>query len=157
RQFDFAELAGQDELDGLPHAGVAAALGAGLANAVEFAGELDDAPALADVVADGFFDVHVLAGLEGPDGGEGVPVVGRGDADDVDGLVVHDPAEVLFKLGGLVLGPFRALHRFADDFVAGVAVADRGHDTVVLAGKAADVVVAPAVDADDGHAQLIVG
>ena len=60
--------------------GIAAALRAGLADPVVLAGRLDDAPAFADVVADRLFDVDVLAGLHGPDGGQGVPVVRRGDA-----------------------------------------------------------------------------
>ena len=46
------------------------------------AGDFDHAPAFADVVADRLFDIDVLAGLHGPDGGQGVPVVRRGDADE---------------------------------------------------------------------------
>src|SRR5262249_28517324 len=80
-EVDLAELAGVQEVDRLAHAGRAAALGAGLADLVVLAGRLDDAPALADVVADRLLDVDVLAVLDGPDGGQRVPVVGRGDAD----------------------------------------------------------------------------
>ena len=39
------------------------------------------AAAFAHVVAHRLFDVHVFAGLDGPDGGQRVPVVGRGDRD----------------------------------------------------------------------------
>src|SRR5262249_1911974 len=96
---DLADLAGADEVDGGAHAGHAAALRAGLADAVELAGRLDDAPALADVVADRLLDVDVLAVLQRPDGRQGVPVVRRGDGDDVDRLVFDDLADVLLELG----------------------------------------------------------
>src|SRR5205085_2795839 len=83
-QGDLADLAGMHVVDRLPHAGGAAALGAGLADLVVMAGGLDDPPALADVVADRLFAVDVLAGLDRPDGGQRVPVVRGGDGDDVD-------------------------------------------------------------------------
>src|SRR6202040_1320877 len=73
--FDLAELAGVQELDGLPNAGVAPALGAGLADAVGLPGYFDQPAALADVVADGLFDIDILARLHGPDGRQGMPVV----------------------------------------------------------------------------------
>ena len=69
--------------------GIAAALRAGLADPLVLAGGLDDAAAFADVVADRLLDVHVLAGLHGPDRHQRVPVVRRGDADDIDALVVE--------------------------------------------------------------------
>src|SRR5262249_41257111 len=86
-QADLAELSGLHVGDRLAHALVGAALGAGLANPVVLAGRLDDPPAFADIVADWLLDIHVLAGLHRPDGGQSVPVVGRGDGDDVDVLV----------------------------------------------------------------------
>src|SRR5207248_6277536 len=138
-----------------PRAFHAAALRAGLADAVVLAGRLDNAPALADVVADGLFDVDVLAGLHGPDRGQRVPVVGRGDADDVDGLVVEDAAQVFLVLGREALGLLGGTHRPLDDGL--VHVADRGHDAVVPAGEAADVAAAAAVDADDRDAEPVVG
>ena len=48
------------------------------------AGGLDHAPAFTNVVADRFLNVDVLAVLHGPDCGQGVPVVRRGDGHDVD-------------------------------------------------------------------------
>src|SRR5262249_37654968 len=93
-EFDLAELARVEEGHGLAHAGAAAALCTRLANTAGGASSFDNTPALAHVVADGLFDINVLAGLEGPDGRQGVPVVGRGDADGVDGLVLEDLAKV---------------------------------------------------------------
>src|SRR5262249_37248078 len=60
------------------------------------AGWLDAAPPLVDVVAEGLFDVDVLACLAGPDRDERVPVIRRGDGDDVEVLVVQGPSNVLY-------------------------------------------------------------
>src|SRR5207249_2063647 len=91
-----AQLAGADQLGGPGQAGTAAALRAQLDHAVVLAGGLDHAPAFAEVVAGRLFHVDVLAGLAGPDRGQRVPVVGRGHDDRVEGLVLQDPAQVLF-------------------------------------------------------------
>src|SRR5947208_3487686 len=64
----------------------------------------DHEPAFAEVVGGGRFDVHVLAGVAGEDGGGGVPVVGRGDDDGVHGLVVEDAAHVAIHLGANARG-----------------------------------------------------
>jgi hypothetical protein len=40
-------------------------------------------------VGDGFFDVHILAGLAGGHGDEGMPMIGRGYHHRVDGGVVQ--------------------------------------------------------------------
>src|SRR5262249_21949335 len=101
---DLAELAGTDVFHRLPHAGHRAALRAGLANLFVLAGRLDDPPAFADVMADRLFHVDVLAGLQGPDGRQGVPVIGRGDGDDIDILVFDHSAQVLLEFGRHALG-----------------------------------------------------
>src|SRR5262249_29037586 len=75
----FAQLARAHELRRAGDVGGAAPLRADLHHALVFAGRLDHAPALNQVVGDGLFDVDVFAGLTGPDGGQGVPVIGRGD------------------------------------------------------------------------------
>ena len=49
----------------------------------------------------GLLDVDVLARLAGPDRAQGVPVVGGGDHQGVDALVVQDAPEVLHGLGAL--------------------------------------------------------
>src|SRR5262249_45958229 len=147
-----AQAAGAEEVDGLADPAAGADLRAGLADAVVPPGRFDDAPALADVVADGLLDVDVLAGLEGPDGGQGVPVVGRGDADDVDVAVLHDPAQILDERGPAVLSPLDGLLGAAGD--GGIDVADVGDGAVEFAvDKSADVIHSAAVDADDGHVE----
>ena len=95
---DLAELARAEERDRVLDALVAAALRAGLDDPVVLPRGLDHPPAFAHVVADRLLDVHVLAGLAGPDRRQRVPVVRRGDRDRVDRLVVEHPADVLHEL-----------------------------------------------------------
>src|SRR5262249_16415779 len=90
------------------------------------------------------------------DGHQGVPVVRGGDGDDVDVLVLDHPADVLLVLRGFPLRRFDPLHRVADDCLVAVAHdGDLGVDVPV--GEPGDVAHAPAVDADDGAPQAVVG
>ena len=73
--------------------------GAGLHHALVFARGLHHLLALFDVGAGGLFHLDIFACLAGFDGHVGVPVVGRGDADGVDGLVGQDVAEIFDGLG----------------------------------------------------------
>src|SRR5437899_2802333 len=103
-----------EEFHRLTDARLTADLRAGLADAVVVAGELDDAPSLADVVADRLFDIYVLAGLDGPDRGQCVPVVRRGDAHRVNRRIVHDPPQILHDARLDPLRHLRRLHGPAD-------------------------------------------
>src|SRR5262249_1142496 len=155
-QIDLAELAALDVGDGVAHALGTAALGADLADPVELPGGSQHDRAFLDVVAGRLLAVHVLAVLHGPDGHQGVPVVRGGDGDDVDVLVLDHPADVLLVLRGFPLRRFDPLHRVADDCLVAVAHdGDLGVDVPV--GEPGDVAHAPAVDADDGDPQPVVG
>src|SRR6185436_13208445 len=92
---DLAELAFLQEFHRLLEPLVGAALGARLADLPVLARRLDDLPAFPDVVADGFLDVDVLSGLEGPDRQQRVRMVGGRDRDGVDRLVLDQLPEVL--------------------------------------------------------------
>ena len=102
----------------------------------------------------GFSTVNVFAVLHRPDGGQGVPVVRRGDCDDVDLFVFDDLAQILFVFGLPLV--FRNLrHSLLDDAFVGVA---NGRDNAaVLIGQTADMVHTAAIDADDGDAKLVIG
>src|SRR5262249_50230833 len=89
-----ADLAIVQELDGVLGAGVRTRLRAGLADLLVLASGFNNAAAFADVVADRLFDVHILAGLNGPIGGQGVPVIWCSDADDINSLVFQYLAKV---------------------------------------------------------------
>jgi len=145
---DFAKLAGLHEFHGLANADTGgAALGAGLDDLLVFAGGVHELAAFPDVVGDGFLDVNILARLHGPDGSEGMPVIGRGDGDDVDVLVF----EHLPDVG--VSGDFDALlvlgiHALAEDGVVHVAEGGETDAGILQAAEGADVRAAPAVEAD---------
>ena len=98
---DLAELARLQVLDRRGGVRCAAALGADLHDPAVLPRGLDHLAALPDAVAGRLLDVDVLAGLAGPDRAQGVPVVGRGDHQRVDALVVEHAPEVLDGLGPL--------------------------------------------------------
>ena len=97
---DGAEPAVTHELHGLGEQRAAAPLRSNLDDPVVAPRRLDHAATFDDVVADGLFDVDVLAGLAGPDGHERVPVIGRGDRHGIDVAVVEHAPEIGFR-GGL--------------------------------------------------------
>src|SRR5205823_3263728 len=115
---------------------------------------LDHAPAL-DVVRDRLLDVDVLARLAGPDGGQGVPVVGGGDGHGGDVLVLEDVADVLLEARRLLLPRGDALERLGDDVLVGVA--EVGDFNIVEGGEAADKVAPASVNAHDGEDDALVG
>ena len=152
---DVADDAGVEEFDSFAEGSPPAALGSAGGDAVVFAGGFDELGAFEDVVGDGLFDVNVFAGLHGPDGGEGVPVVGGGDGDGVDGFVIEGAAHVGVEEG--------ALAGFGKDFLgggfgAGTIDFDEGCDFDVGDGEEfRDVSGAAATDADDGDAEAVIG
>src|SRR5262245_58913699 len=91
---DLADLAALDLLDGLAHAGGAAALRPHLEALPRAARRLHHQPPLADIVARWLLDVDVLPRLEGEDRRRSVPVVGGGDEDRIDGAVIEDLSQV---------------------------------------------------------------
>src|SRR4051812_41311626 len=65
----------------------ASALMARLNDSPVLPGCLDDLAAFPHVMADGFFEVHVLSRLTGPNGGQGMPVVARCNCHDIDAFI----------------------------------------------------------------------
>ena len=124
RDLHRAELACPDIFDRFADARLRADLRPGLADLVVMPRRLDNASAFPDVMADRFLDIDMLARLHRPDGGEGVPMVRRRDADRVNRLVVHDAAQILHDAWFGALPLHRRIDRRADD--AGVNVADCG-------------------------------
>src|SRR5262249_12478998 len=136
-QIDLADLPATNVGDGLLHAGVAAALRADLTNPLVLAGGRGHQRAFVNVVRRGLLALHVLAVLHRPHGHERVPVVRRGDRDDVDVLVGDNLPDVLFVLRRALLLPLDGLHRAADHGF--IAIADGGDLAIVLAEEPADV------------------
>ena len=159
---DRAERSLADVFCGVDERRIGALLGAGLHDPVVLAGGLDGFAALPDAVADRFLDVNILASLTGHDGEERVPVVGRGDHDDVHVRPVQDMAKILMlPVAGIDVGALLVQRVF--ELVLGavhvglVGVAD-GHDPDPrLGGEIAQVAGALAAAADDGHPDIRVG
>jgi len=72
--------------------------GAGLEHALVAAGRGGDGERLVDVVRQRLLAIHVLSVRHRADGDERVPVVGRGDADRVDGRILRDLPEIVDRL-----------------------------------------------------------
>src|SRR5262249_29260129 len=126
-----------------------------LHDAVVLAGRLHHAPALDEVVRHRLLAVHVLAGLAGPDRGEGVPVVRGGDDDGVHVAVLEHAANVLLDLRLAPLTRRGGLDGGGDD--VGVRVADVDDLDVGERDEALEQLQAAAVDAADGQADAVVG
>ena len=92
---DVADLPVGDHLVGHAPARVGGRLDAHREDLLGLLGRLGDPAGLVDRVRHRLFAVDVLAGFHGVDRHLGVPVVGRGDQDDVDIFVVKDLAVVL--------------------------------------------------------------
>ena len=139
---EFAEAAVADHFAGFAEAGVGALLAAGLEDAVVFGDGGDHGAAFGDREGAGFFAVDIPAGADGLDGGDGVPVVGKGDEDGVDIGASEDVAEVF--VGGAAFVGAGALFAGVVPFdeVAGGFAAGKG--TVPVAGGLA-------VDVADGE------
>ena len=103
---------------------------------------------------DGLLDVDILARLHGPDAGQRMPVVRRGDADGVDVLRLQQLADVLVGLHLHAL-----LFEFASLLLEQrlVHIAQRHDARVAQFAVALDVIGAAAAKPHDGHAHGIAG
>jgi len=148
---DVAELAGADNLRGLPAVGRGATVNADLDDALGLAGDVDDLAALDDGERERFLDVNVFARAAGVDAHEGVPVVGGGDHDGVDVVAVEDAAVVFIGVGGRAGGFDGAIAIGRDE------VADGG-DVLIgeLFGRPEEGGAAVA-DADEAEADAVGG
>ena len=100
---DFAELAVLDVLAGGHRIRTAAVLRSGLNDPSVLAGGLDHPAAFLHVPGNALLHVHVLARLNGPDRGQGMPVFRRRDLHRVEILPVQHFAEIVYHFGRLPL------------------------------------------------------
>ena len=140
---------------------VRALLGAGLEDLLAAAHGFDEREGLMDVVRERLLAVHVLAGVDRGDGGDGVPVVRRGDDDGVDVLVGDEFAEVgvgrATLEGGLLVLAVAFFDGLLGVFAAvGVHVAD-AHDLDFLAAEEVlQVATVHFTHADEAEIQALV-
>ena len=116
----------------------------------------DGRAALSHVVAHRFLDVDVFTRLRAPDRHERVPMVGRRDGDRIESRVFEGAPHVRKALGGKLLAGlrFQIRQRLLQHLL--VRIDEVGDLDVLLLGPAADVTLAPAVQADDSDAEAIV-
>src|ERR1035437_1937477 len=133
----------------------AAALGTDLHHAAVFAGGGDHLLAFENVVAGGFFDVDVFAGLAGPDGGQRVPVVGERHGNGLHLFIVENLAHVGVAFGFLAGGLFDlGLAAFA----RGLIDVAEGDDVGLGQFRVQVHMIASAsTEADDGDVDFVVG
>lgn len=148
--FDFAQFALAELFEGCFEGGVGAALRTGLDDAVVFFRGEHHALAFIEVVGDGFFDVDILTGLAGPDGGECVPVITRRDDDRIDGFVFDEFAEIGVGGGGL----FESFDAGVEPGLVGVAHG-RNADTLE-AVENVDMLITFPPEPDDADADVVI-
>src|SRR6266516_2759836 len=154
-QFHFAELAVVNVSDGLGQRAVGAVLRSALANATQLARHLHDPAAFADIVADRFLDINILARVHRPNRRQRVPVVRRRDEDCGDRLVIENHAQILDCLW---LGTFLR-DQVSGDLGGAIAIriADVSDLTIRKPGELARVLFAANAATDDGHCDFVVG
>ena len=150
---DLAKVAGLHPLHGILNALGATGLCAGLDNLLVLPGSVHQLAAFPHVMAHGLLHVDIFAGLDGPDGGEAVPVVWGGYGDHVQFLFFEHHADVLIT-GDLVFGRAGIEHLFVDITQGGEL-----HALFALlhAFDGTNVAVAAAAKPDGGAAQRFVG
>ena len=116
---------------------------------------VDHPPPFAHIVADGLLDIHILAGLNRPDRGKGMPVVRQRDRNGVDFLVVQDPAQVLNVLWSLAITLGKNVLGLVGH--ARINVANRGQSNVGKLAQAINMLVTSASNAKNRHPDHIIG
>src|SRR5262245_25930787 len=113
---------------------------------------LESNPAFLDIMAARLLDVDMFAGLSGPDGHQGVPVIRRGDGDGVHVAVFECAADILDEEGS---GPVADLIESA---VIGARIrVDQVADFNALhPDEGADVGATATVEAGNGDTDSIV-
>src|SRR5258708_26773859 len=108
-----------------------------------------------DVVAGGLFAIDVLACFAGPDGGEGMPVVGSSDGDSVH-TGVGEYLTHVFEFLGFFAGVAHEsrLCFFASGLIDIAQTGDAGAGEVRIN---IEVRAAPTAQADDGEVDPVIG
>jgi hypothetical protein len=147
---DLAKLAGFNAVYGLDPGWAAALLGAELHHPVVFPRRLHHDPAFPDVVTERFFHINILASLAGLDGGNGVPMIGRGNYDRIHvfefeqlAVILEDPE---FRQG--LLGTVELLLR-------GVGAGDHAH--VVHFHELFKMIKTASTQADEAEPDFFIG
>ena len=151
--FHFAERIGFQPGQRIGEPDSAAALHAHLHDPLVGVGGLHELTAFPDIVRDGLFDIHILAGLTAPDGRERVPVIRRGDRDGIDLLALQQLADVLIRRHVRAL--FQKLRLALFEHLR-IHVAERHEPHAFHFEVFRNVIFAAPVEADDGDADVVI-
>src|SRR5579862_542054 len=121
-----------------------------LNDAIVFLSGAYELAAFPEIMRTGFFDIHVFACLARPDGNQGMPMVGRGDGNGVDGFVFEQLANIGECLG--IAAHFSAA--FIHNFL--VHVAEGGNLGVRHVRISVKMIVSAIAQAADGYTNAIV-
>ena len=151
---NFPEVPLLDPFDGFADGVTGAALGTGLDDLFVFPCCFDQLASFPDIVGNGFFDINIFAGLDAPDRGQGMPMVGGCDGDDVDIFVLKQFADIC---EGLDRHSFvgQLLFFFPENRI--VHIAQSRQATAFLFAKAGNMGLAAAAKTDYSNAHIIVG
>ena len=153
---DFAEVAGADPFNRFFDRLAGAALRARLHDPFVFARRLNHFAPFPDVVTDRLLHVNVLARLHGQNRGERMPVVRCRDADGVEVLQFEQFADVR-EAFDLFVALAELLDGGVQDCFVNVAQRDDAHIFLRQPAQFGDVVLAAPAEADDGHADFVIG
>ena len=133
----------------------AAALGAGLHDALVLAGCLDELASFPNVMRHWLFQIHITSALDRPNSTQGMPVVRGGDRYGVDVLGFQQLADVPVAFH-IAAGFFAHLcYLPVENFL--IDIAQRDEPRALHAGKGADVAATASSEADHGNADVRVG
>lgn len=123
---------------------------------------VDEGECLVDIVRQWFLTVHILASVQGGNGDNSMPVVGRGNDDGVDVFAVEEFAEVGVSFaafeGAVLVFAVAFFDGLLGVFAAvGIDIAD-GDDLNFFAGKeAAEVAAVHFTIADEAEREALAG
>ena len=150
----FAEFSRFQEFDGALEVRRAPVLRAHLADPLVFAHRISDPLSIVDRLRQRLFDVDIFPRLARQDSDPRVPVVGGGDEDGVDVLVVEHPLELFGGSGRLAL----SLLEFRVDLVQNRPVnVAKSFELGTVSDRAESVISSLISTANQRHHDLIVG
>lgn len=153
-EIDVTDGAVAEVMNRFDHSGIGARLAAVLADAIVFFYGADKLAAFEPIVRARLFHVNVLAGLTAPDGDQRMPVIGSGDGDGVDFLVLEKLAHIDVGFRARTAQFFDVAETLVEDVF--VDIAEGGELDAGDVREAADVILATATCAADGDADAII-
>jgi hypothetical protein len=143
---ELAEVPVLEPLVSLADSGIGTDLDACLNDLVVFASCFDELPSFPNVVRNGLFDIHVFAGLNGPNRGQRMPMVWRGDADGIDVFALEQFPDIAVTLETVAL-VLAFANRLIKDVVVRVAEGNEADARNLL--ELLDMVFAAAIQTND--------